>query len=129
MSYTELHTGKLKPIGKISLQELQAWVETKPNLEIEDFEEKMEDEYEYFEIRDKTKKYKEPFYIKYIWNKGTLYEILEHSGEQEADFLDLTNQNSDGTINFTYLFYNGGTCFSEMLEEGLNKINKGKENV
>ena len=124
MSYQELHTGKLKKIEQLPLQELEAWVETKPNLEIEDFEEKMEDEYEYFEIHDKIKKYKEPFYIKYVWNRGDLYEMIEHSGEQEADFLNLTTQESDGTINFTYLFYNGGTCFAEMLEEGLDKINK-----
>lgn len=124
MSYSEIHYGKLKPIDKISLQELQDWVETKPNLEIEDFEEKMEDEMDYFEIRDKTKKYKEPFYIKYIWNKGTLYEMVEHSGELESDDLDLTTENSDNTISFTYSFYNGGTCFSELLEDGLNKINK-----
>jgi len=124
MSYQELHTGKLKPIEKVPLEVLQAWVETKPNLEIEDFEEKMEDEYEYFEIRDKTKKYKEPFYIKYIWNKGNLYEMVEHSGELESDDLYLTTENSDGTISFTYSFYNGGTCLSELLEDGLDKINK-----
>lgn len=124
MSYQELHTGKLKKIQQLPLQDLQTWVETKPNLEIEDFEEKIEDEYKYFEIRDKTKKYKEPLYIKYIWNKGTLYEMIEHSGEQKADFLNLTTQNSDGTVSFTYLFYNGGTCFSEMLEEGIDKITK-----
>lgn len=123
MSYTEIHHGKLKPIDKISLKELETWVETKPNLEIE---EKVEDGVDYFEIRDKTKKYKEPFFIKFIWNKGTLYEMIEHSGELEADDLYLTKQNSDNTISFTYSFYNGGTCLSELLEEGLNKIDKNE---
>ena len=71
MSYTELHTGKLKPIQyNMSVEDFKNWLETKEGFKVEDFEEKLE----------------------------------------------------DGTINFTYLFYNGGTCFSEMLEEGLNKV-------
>lgn len=125
MSYTELHTGKLKPIIKdLSIEDFIIWLESKEGFEVEDFEEMPEDEYEYFEVRDKSKKYKESLYIKFIYNKGTLYEMTEHSGEQEVDFLHLTTKNEDDTISFTYLFYNGGTCFSEMLEEGLDKINK-----
>lgn len=126
MSYQEIHYGKLKKIETLPLQELEAWVKTKPNLEIEDFEEKLEDEADHFEILDKTKKYKEAFYIKYIWNKGVIYEMIEHSGSRESDDLYLTTENSDGIISFTYSFYNGGTCLSELLEEGLNEIT-GKE--
>lgn len=123
MSYTELHTGKLKPIQyNMSIEDFKKWLETKEGFEVEDFEEYLEDEYTFFQIKDKSKKYKESMYIKYIYNKGTLYEMIEHSGEQEADYLDITEKLEDGTINFTYLFYNGGTCFSEMLEEGLNKV-------
>ena len=123
MSYTELHTGKLKPIQyNVSIEEFKKWLQTKDSYEVEDFEEYLEEEYTFFEVRDKTKSYKESMYIKYIYNKGTLYEMIQHSGEKEADYLDVTNKNEDGTIDFTYLFYNGGTCFSEMLEEGLDKV-------
>lgn len=123
MSYTELHTGKLKPIQyNMSIEDFKKWLETKEGFEVEDFEEYLEDEYTFFQIKDKSKKYKESMYIKYIYNKGTLYEMIEHSGEQEADYLDITEKLEDGTINFTYLFYNGGTCFSEMLKEGLNNV-------
>lgn len=127
MSYSEIHYGKLKKIQELPLEQLENWVAEKENLKIEDFEEKLEDEAEYFEILDKTKNYKEAFYIKYIWNKGSIYEMIEHSGELESDDLYLTTENSDGTISFTYSFYNGGTCFSELLEEGLERINKNKQ--
>lgn len=122
MSYTELHTGKLKPIKlNISIEEFKNWLKEKEGFVVDDFEEKLEDECTFFEIIDKSKKYKDSMYIKFIYNKGTLYEMVEHSGEQDAEFLHLTTRNEDNTINFTYLFYNGGTCFSEMLEEGLEK--------
>lgn len=61
---------------------------------------------------------------KYVYNKGTLYEIIEHKDFGEsADYIEQTIKFGD-EIHFTYLFYNGGTCFTEMLEEGLNKIEK-----
>lgn len=123
MSYTELHTGKLKPIQyNVSIEEFKKWLETKDGFEVEDFEEYLEEEYTFFEVSDKSKKYKESMYIKYVYNKGILYEMIQHSGEKETDYLDITSKNEDGTIDFTYLFYNGGTCFSEMLEEGLDKV-------
>jgi hypothetical protein len=123
MSYTELHTGKLKPIQhNLSVEDFKNWLDEKEGFKIEDFEEKLEDGYEYFEVRDKSKKYKESLYIKYVYSKGTLYEMLEHNPREVDDDLDITKKNNDGTIDFAYMFYNGGTCFSEMLEEGLNKI-------
>jgi hypothetical protein len=32
--------------------------------------------------------------------------------------------NEDGTITFIQQFYNGGTCLSEVIEEGIRKIKK-----
>lgn len=125
MSYTELHTGKLKPISlDVSIEQFKDWIKEKKGFVVDDFEEKLDDECTYFEVIDESKKYKEAMYIKFIYNRGTLYEMVEHSGEQEAEFLHITTKNEDNTINFTYLFYNGGTCFSEMMEEGLEKIYK-----
>ena len=123
MSYTELHTGKLKPIQyNMSIEDFKNWLETKEGFEVEDFEYYLKEEYNIFQVRDKSKKYKESMYIKYVYNKGTLYEMVQHSGEKDTDYLNITEKLEDDTINFTYLFYNGGTCFSEMLEEGLNKV-------
>lgn len=127
MSYTELHIGNLKIIREnLSIDGFKNWLEGMEGMEVEDFEERLDDDYTFFEVRDKSKKYKKSMYIKYLYNKGTLYEMVNHSGELDPNFLDITNKNEDGTIDFTYLFYNGGTCFSEMLEEGLEKIHKSK---
>lgn len=123
MSYTELHTGKLKPIRyNISVEDFKNWLKTKDGFKVDDFEEKLENNYTFFEVEDKSKRYKESMYIKYIYNKGTLYEMIEHSVEEEADYLDITKKLEDDTIDFTYLFYNGGTCFSEMLKKGLDRV-------
>jgi len=123
MSYTELHTGKLKPIQyNMSIEDFKNWLQNQEGFEVKYLEEYLEDEYTFFEVRDKSKAYKESMYIKYIYNKGTLYEMMEHLGEKDANYLDITEKLEDGTINFTYLFYNGGICFSEMLEEGLDKV-------
>lgn len=62
----------------------------------------------------------------YFVHKKVLYKMLEHSGELEPDYVDITKENEDGTIDFTYVFYNGGTCFTEMLGEGLEKLNNNK---
>lgn len=61
--------------------------------------------------------------IEYIHlvGKNKLYKIIEHKRCNEADYLHETNKVGN-EIHFTYLFYNGGTCFSEMLEEGLDKL-------
>lgn len=122
MNYTELHYGKLKPIQyNVSIEEFKTWLESKKGFEVDDFDEFLEEGYEFFEVRDISKKYKESMYVKYVYNKGTLYEMLEHQSGEPNDDLDITEKNEDGTIKFTYMFYNGGTCFSEMLEKGLNK--------
>ena len=105
MSYTELHTGKLKPIEyNLSIEDFKKWLENKDGFEVEDFEEYVEEEYEFFQVLDKTKKYKDSMYIKYVYNKGTLYEMLQYSGEMESEFSDKTNVNEDRSIDFTYLF-------------------------
>lgn len=125
MSYTELHVGKLQPLQfDMNIEEFKEWLKTKDGFEVEDFEEYLEEGYEFFQVRDKSKKYKENLYIKYVYNKGTLYEVVNHKAGESDDDLHITNKNSDGTIDFIYMFYNGGTCFSEMLEEGLDKLIK-----
>jgi len=123
MSYTELHYGKLKPIRTdFSIDALKELIIGNNHLEIEDFDERLENNETYFEVRDKNKKYKEPLYLKYIFKDGVLYEMTEHSGELETDNLDITRKDENGDVFFAYMFYNGGTCFSEMLEDGLKSI-------
>ncbi len=128
MSTTELHTGRLKPIQyNLSIEDFKKWLQLKNGFEVEDFEDYLENGANFFEVRDMSKKWKESMYIKYIYNKGTLYEMIKHYGEMDAQDLNLTNKTENGIIDFAYMFYNGGTCFSEMLEEGLDKVKNENE--
>ena len=60
--------------------------------------------------------------IIFVLINNTLYQVLNHYKTDEADYLQDVRVGEDGNINFNLIFYNGGTCFSEMLEEGLNKL-------
>lgn len=118
MSRTELHIGKLKPIQyNLSVEDFKNWLKDDESRYAEDLEEYLEED-RLVIIKQGDWRGKNT----HIFSKNTLYEFLEHKDLGEADYLDITNKLEDGTIDFTYLFYNGGTCFSEMLEEGLAKI-------
>lgn len=119
MSYTEVHTGKLKLIETdYNLEHLQVFLELNKEFYVDDLQEKIDDNYNYFEIyNNKTKK------IACILHNNKLYYVEDHYQSSEADYLQDVKEDSEGNINFNLIFYNGGTCFSEMLEEGLNELN------
>lgn len=54
----------------------------------------------------------------------TLWEIIEDKELDGDDDINHLTENEDGTISFVSRFYNGGTCLTEMLEEGIEKLNK-----
>lgn len=118
MSYTELHTGKLKPIQyNVSIEDFKNWLKEDESRYTEDLYERLEDGVAVLVNQgDWRGDYT------HIFSKNTLYEFIEHKELGETDYVDITNKSEDGTIDFMYLFYNGETCFSEMLEEGLDKV-------
>lgn len=62
------------------------------------------------------------FYDDYVVVKDTLFKIEDKRG---LDFdYDVFNAsvNPDGTINFDVMYYNGGCCLTEALEEALSNI-------
>lgn len=123
MSYTELHTGKLKKVRTdMTLQDLKDFLDSREDLYIEDFEYYSNKGREFILVVSLEKDKINYNDYKYIYNKGTLYQMVEHKEGESEDYLHITNKVSEDEIDFTYLFYNGGTCFGEMLEEGLNKL-------
>jgi hypothetical protein len=60
-------------------------------------------------------------YNQYFFHGGNIWEAIEN---KRIDYEDICfmSQNSDGTYNFVMQFYNGGTCLSEMIDEGLKKL-------
>ena len=53
---------------------------------------------------------------------GTLWEIIEDNEEEDTEDISILTPNNDGTYSYIMQFYNGGTCLSEMLEDGIKNI-------
>ena len=61
--------------------------------------------------------------IEFIYNKGTLYQVVDFYSEDFYDDLVETSQDEDKLgVDFIYIYYNGGTCFEEIIEKELNKL-------
>lgn len=52
--------------------------------------------------------------------------VYDEETDTEDAFMNLS-RNHDGSISFIGSFYNGGTCFSEMLEESLDELKPSYE--
>ena len=118
MSYTEMHTGTLKKVSEnFTTDELVRFLNDNKEFYVDDLEEKLEDEYHFFELFNKETKE-----LIFVLNNNTLYQVLNHYKTDESEYLQDVRVCEDGNINFNLIFYNGGTYFSEMLEEGLNKL-------
>ncbi len=59
---------------------------------------------------------------KYFKANEEVWEAIEHRELDASDDIYELTPNEDGTVSFVMRFYNGGTCFSESIEEGLKKL-------
>jgi hypothetical protein len=67
------------------------------------------------------------FNNKYFIVGDEIWEAIEHIKNDGFDDIDVMIPNEDGTITFVQPFYNGGTCLSEVIEEGIENLkNKQK---
>jgi len=119
MSQTEYHVGKLVPVDPqgMSLEEMcQKMCQEEGCTEIDSFNDSWEEQL------------KSDFYEKYFIVDGTIYSLQDHTeGEPDGHFMNMRRE-PDGTINFVTQFYNGGTCLSEMVEDGISEMNKNSTN-
>jgi len=67
------------------------------------------------------------FYNKFIRIGEEIYKIYDNEEKECFDSFCELSENGDGTYSFSTMFYNGGTCLSEMLAEEIKKIEE-KEN-
>ena len=58
---------------------------------------------------------------KYCFYKNVIYRFDNYTVD-EGDYINEFNRNSDDSINFVSMFYNGGTVFHEELQEGLDTL-------
>lgn len=113
MSETELHTGKLEVFSSnFNRNEFDSLIDSE-KLNSDGYDVMEED---FFILYDNNGN------RKYIFNKGTLYKVKEWKEHDDTGFIHETSRTGN-EINFTYLFYNGGTCEQEMIEEGLDSLN------
>lgn len=126
MSCTELHTGTLHmlPIeGEEQVKDFlkQKLIEKNPNKQeeyskLDDWDD-IFDELYYADIN-------ENFYLDR--EKWKVWEILNHKGYSDEDYIDEWEKQPNGDIKFITQFYNGGCCFDEAIQYGLQKV-KGEQ--
>jgi hypothetical protein len=115
MSQTETHFGKLQKV-EIKNQTLEQWCEIKCK---EVGETKIESYYSSWQ--EQLMDCRE-YYQKYFFIDGEAWEAVEHIESDDSNYIDVMIPNKDGTITFIQQFYNGGTCLSECIEDGIKRI-------
>lgn len=118
MSYTEMHTGSLKKVSNtFTKEELIKFLEDNQEFYVDDLEDYLEYDYDFLEVRKK-----ETDDLGFILHENNFYQVLNHYESDSADYLQDVRMDENGIINFNLIFYNGGTCFGEMLGEGLDEL-------
>ena len=118
MSYTEMHTGSLKKVSKtFTKEELIKFLDDNQEFYVDDLEEKIGYNYHYYEVF-----HKETDNLVFILHENNFYQVLNHYESDSADYLQDVRMDENGIINFNLIFYNGVTCFSEMLAGGLDEL-------
>lgn len=119
MSQNESHFGKLRKVELPENYNLNDWCRekcyTKGKTEISSYNKSWEEQF------------KDDFREEYFIVSGEVWEVFDHF-EGEDDYADIMLQNEDGTITFFMEFYNGGTCLSEMIEDGFERLAKQQDN-
>lgn len=115
MSYTETHFGKLRKVKYVDT--VEEWFKQKCL------------EKGITELPKHTDTWREAFldldknYKKYFVAENDICEAIDHIEAEESD-IDVMIPNEDGTITFIQQFYNGGTCLSECIEDGIKRLKK-----
>ena len=122
MSEVELHTGILKEVNTRGLT-VEEWIKRWVNNYLDN-----NDEVYYSRHRNdpdfdyKSAFYDLTYYNPYIITRDKIFKVYDHL--QESDFICSINKNANGDYSYTTQFYNGGTCLTEVLENGLKNIEK-----
>lgn len=118
MSRTEFHTGRLYPVKiETSLEETCRSIAARFDVELsEDWQEDFMNAID--EYTTKVTSQPEEYFI----YGEKLYRVIDHIELEDDEYFMRLSRNADGSLQFIGQFYNGGTCFSEMLEEALNEL-------
>ena len=107
MSYTELHTGKFSIVAK-GVDEIDAYIS----------ENNLTDKVDRDEYNCKVRYYiddNEEYDIVVVKDTPVMIKYDYHKEEEAYDYVSYINKGPDGSYDFIMMFYNGGTCLSEMI--------------
>ena len=113
MSRTEHRKGKLRKIGNKGVTLEDTCKTLHEQITNEPLEKYYKDYTEYMSDCDE-----------YVVANGSLYQILEDCEIDEDSDIAEASVFNDGIIEYEVRFYNGGTSFSEMIEEAIEKMEK-----
>lgn len=113
MSRTELHIGVMRKVDTQDKTDIEFAVDTlkEKGKELNDFYE------------DALEQLVDEYYEQYFLANGELWEILEDE-EHEDMYVAQGTVNTDGSISYVAMYYNGGASLSEVLEEIIEKNKK-----
>ncbi len=117
MSYTEIHTGKLK---KLAVKDVKSWMIEKlfDNGVNVDTGKSIDDLKDLFFDNGLTDKY----FIHGTNDSYTVFEILDHYEDEFCEDLSHITKQADGLYDFVFVFYNGGVCFDEVIGYVLDAV-------
>ena len=113
MSYTELHTGKFSIVAK-GVDEIDAYVNAN----------NLTDKVDRNEYNGKVSYYidDEGYNIVVVKDIPVMIKYDYHKEEEACDYVSYINKEPDGSYYFIMMFYNGGTCLSEMIGDELEHL-------
>lgn len=114
MSYTELHIGKFSIVAT-GTDEIDAFIKAN----------KLEDKVDRDEYRGEVTYYidsDEGYEFVTVKGKQVLIAYDIHQEEEASDYVSHITKSPDGTYDFVMMFYNGGTCLSEMIGDELARV-------
>ena len=119
MSYTELQSGKIKVVGKMTPTEVDDYMKNVVEQELpEQYKEIIQKGFPcwsngWLEIFNDNM-WKQGMYI---YKNDTLFKVFEIKDHECDGYFCEVNKTGDDEYRFITQYYNGGTCLSEILEE------------
>ena len=114
MSYTELHTGKFSIVAK-GVDEIDAYVNAN----------NLTDKVDRNEYNGKVSYYiddNKEYDIVVVKDTPVMIKYDYHKEEEAYDYVSYIDKGPDGSYDFIMMFYNGGTCLSEMIGDELKHL-------
>ena len=124
MSYTELQSGRIKVVGKMTTTEVDDYMKGVVEKELpEKYEEIIKNGFPcwsngWLEVFNDNM-WKQGMYIH---KNDTLFKVFEIKDHECDGYFCEVNKTGDDEYRFITQYYNGGTCLSEILDEEVEKL-------